>query len=396
MPSLAVTALAALLLVLAACSASPQAPSRAAAQRAAPAVAQAAPTAAVAPAAPATAAIPAAAATPGAGAAATADDDRAVAAFYQGKTIRIVVAYTAGGAFDVIARMLARVLPQYIPGRPNVIVENKPGAAGILATNTVYAAEPKDGTVIIMPGENLVLLQAVGAAGVEFDARKLNWLAGSSRSPYGCLVRLDSGITSILEVIGGKEAVLAATSPGTGLYDTGAILNGTLGTNFKLVPGYGGAADMRLAMDRKEVDGTCNNLESMLSLDRPKLEGDTAYARVLVMLGAETPDYPFLKGVPAAETLAKTDEARQLLRAVNGPSLMGRPFAMAPGVPPARVATLRQAFAAALADPQFLAEADHAGFKTSAVSGEEVTRIVDEIQSTPPALLARLKEILQY
>jgi tripartite-type tricarboxylate transporter receptor subunit TctC len=198
--------------------------------------------AAPAPAPPSSAGAPAAAAA----------DDRAVADFYQGKNLRLVVPYTAGGAFDVLARMLARVLPQYIPGRPNIVVENKTGAAGLLALNTVYAVEPKDGTVVVMPGENLVLLQAVGAPGVEFDARKMSWLASATRSPYACLVRLDTGVTSIQDVIDGKEVAIAGTSPGTALHDTAAIINGTLGTNFKLVPGYGGAADMRLALDKKE------------------------------------------------------------------------------------------------------------------------------------------------
>src|SRR3954453_8589989 len=323
-------------------------------------------------------------------------DDRAVADFYQGKNLRLVVPYTAGGAFDVLARMLARVLPQYVPGRPNVIVENKTGAAGLLAVNTVYAVEPKAGAVGVMPGENLVLLQAVGAAGVEFDARKMNWLARATRSPYACLVRLDTGVTSIQEVIDGKEVAIAGTSPGTALHDTAAIMNGTLGTHFKIVPGYGGAADMRVAMEKKEVDGNCNNLESLLSIDRPRIEGDEANARVLVIMGDRTPAFSFMKGLPAAETLAKTEEARLLLRTVNAPSLMGRPFATAPGVPPARVAALRQAFTAALADPQFLAEAERSGFRVDIVPGDEVARIVEEVQNTPPATLARVKEILKY
>src|SRR5207248_1831990 len=162
--------------------------------------------------------------------------------------------------------------------------------------------------------------------------------------------------------------------------DTAAILNGTLGTHFKIVPGYGGAADMRVALDKKEVDGTCNNLETLTSLDRPRIEGDEAIARVLVIMGDRTPDFPFMKGVPAAETLAKTDEARLLLRTVNAPSLMGRPFATAPGVPPARVAALRQAFMAALTDAQFLAEAERSGFRVDAVPGEDVARIVEEVE----------------
>jgi hypothetical protein len=113
-------------------------------------------------------------------------------------------------------------------------------------------------------------------------------------------------------------------------------------------------------------------------------------------MGDRTPDVSFMKGVPAAETLAKTDEARLLLRTVNAPSLMGRPFAVAPNVPPARVAALRQAFLAALTDPQFLAEAERSGFRVDAVTGEEVTRIVEEVLTTPAPTLARVKEILKY
>jgi tripartite-type tricarboxylate transporter receptor subunit TctC len=326
----------------------------------------------------------------------SASSERAVADFYRGKTVRIIVCCTAGGSYDVIARMVARHIRQYIPGTPNVVVENRPGAGGILSANTVYGSEAKDGTVIGLLSENMVLLDAVGTDGVQFQAERFNWLGSTNRSPYGCMVRTDLGISSIQQVIGGRQVAVAAPAPGNALHDTAAIMNGALGTSFQIVAGYGGGADTRLAMERGEADGICSNLESMLTIDRPRLQGDNPSARVLVMMGDKVPDYPFLAGVPAAQSLARTDEDKRLLEAVNAPSLMGRPFVMAPQVPGDRVEALRQALAEALADPKLRSEAEQAGFNLSPSSGDEIARIVRSVKSMPPETLATIKEVLHY
>jgi tripartite-type tricarboxylate transporter receptor subunit TctC len=141
-------------------------------------------------------------------------DEQAVANFYRGKTIRILVGFAPGGTFDLYARMVAKVLPKHIPGNPSVVVENKPGAGSILAANVLYNAEAKDGTVIATFNESLLLQQLIGAQGIEFDAGKFQWLGSAVNQPPGCTIRADLGISGI-EDLRAREVVLGAPGPGT-------------------------------------------------------------------------------------------------------------------------------------------------------------------------------------
>lgn len=322
-------------------------------------------------------------------------DERAVADFYRGKTIRIMLGLPPGSGADVTARMVARHLSRYVPGNPSVVVDNKPGAGGLLAGNLVYNVEPKDGTVIVGIIEGNVLQQALGAPGIEFDVTKFNWLGSLIRTHSACLARTDSGVNSIQEMISGKELIVASTGPGTTSYDTPTILKEALGANFKLVSGYEGGAKTNLAIETKEVDGYCVSLNAMLSTMTNLLGGEQPTTKIIVIMGSETPDHPLLKGVPAAETLAKTEDAKLLLRAVAAPGQMTRPFAFAPGVPSDRVEALRQAFAQVFVDPQFLEDGAKAKVDLSPSTGQEVTRIVQGIQNTPPAVIEKLKLVLK-
>jgi hypothetical protein len=152
---------------------------------------------------------------------------------------------------------------------------------------------------------------------------------------------------------------------------------------------------MRLALEGREVDGLCMTWDEMSTLDREKLEGSNPAQKVIVIMGEKTPDHPALKGVPAAETLAKTEEQKQLLKVVHAPAEMTKPFAVAPEVPADRVAALRRAFSDGLADREFLAEAERGGWSVSARPGEEVARLVQAVLSTPPATIEKLKDILK-
>ncbi|MBI4491526.1 MAG: hypothetical protein HY690_01890 [Chloroflexi bacterium] len=322
-------------------------------------------------------------------------ESKAVEEFYRGKTIRMLVSTAAGGTYDLTGRLVAKHLSQFIPGNPTVIVENKTGAGGILATNLVYNSEPKDGTVILLVSETVPLQQAIGTAGVQFDAGKFNWLGSFTKTSNACMVRTGLGVERIEDVIGGKEVVIGTTPPGVSIHDAPAAMNAALDTRFKLIPGYGGAAEIRQALDRKEVDGMCITVDSIAALDLERLQGDKPSARVLVTMGSRTSDLPFMKGVPAAEPLAKTEAARQLLRTVDAPAQMGRPLLVAPEVPKERVEALRKAVAQTAANPQFLAEADKAKFMFEFTPGETVGRIVQEVLNVSPATLAKLQEIMK-
>jgi len=390
-----VAALTAALLAAVACAPARATPSAAAPDKPAAAVA--------APAASATAAAspPAAASAPTAGPAAqaapggapAAAGDQAVADFYRGKTVRIVVGFAPGGGTDTTARILGRHLGRHIPGNPTVIVENRPGAGGLQATSAIYRSEPKDGTVIGAILENVPLLQVLGDPGVQFDAGRLSWLGSAAREETVCFVRADLGVGSLDDVIAGKEVVIAAGGQGTPGKNAPLILNATLGTHFKVVGGYQSGGEMTLAVERKEVDGWCPGMNTAQSTALAQML-DNGDARVLIFLGDRTPEQRWLEGVPAAEAIARTDEAKTLLRAVNAPNLMSKPYVAAPEVPAARAQALRKAIADAFADPQLQADAQKSNLPLAPSTGEEVTERVRSVLDTPPDLREKLKSIL--
>lgn len=219
-------------------------------------------------------------------------DQKAVADFYTGKTVRIVVGFAPGAAFDLFSRLLAKQIGRYLPGNPTIIVENRPGAASVLAANTIYNVEPKDGTVIGHIESNLALLQAIGADGLQLDVTKFNWLGAASKTPSTCAIRTDLGINELPELIGGREIVVGTTGPGTNTYNPPASMNAALGTRFKLISGYSGLANVVLAFQGKEVDGFCGSLNFM---ERQASLFESNEAKVIAIMGATTPVHPLLK-----------------------------------------------------------------------------------------------------
>ncbi|MBI4492196.1 MAG: hypothetical protein HY690_05325 [Chloroflexi bacterium] len=381
-------------------------------QAVAPTPAPAKPAPTTAPAKPAPTAAPAKAAAPTAKPAATAApaakptekpaakaaefDEKAVADFYKGKTVRIIAGVAPGGSTDTNARMLQKVLSKYIPGNPSIVVENRPGAAYKLAANTVYNSEPKDGTVIAGIETRLALQQAIEAPGVQYDAGKFQWLASTYGTFAACAARADAGINSIQEIVqGGKELTVGSWGKGSVSYDPPAIMNAALGTRFKIITGYDGGAPQRLAVKNGELQGFCTSFETMTSVAREMVEGPNPLTRIIVVATSETPDHPLLKGVPATEKLARTEEAKALLRAVALPDALTLAYAVAPEVPVDRVQALRRAYDKAYTDPEYIAAAQKAQQAITPRTGEEVTRLVREMLGLPQATLAKLKAAIE-
>jgi len=322
-------------------------------------------------------------------------DEKAVAGFYRGKTIRIIVGAAPGGTYDIYSRLLARHMPRYIPGNPTIVVQNRPGAGQLIAANSVYNLEPKDGTVIASFAEGLILQQAMGAPGIQFDAAKYQWIGSAIATAHACVARTDSAVASFRDVVDGKPLTLGTMAPGGGTYDMPAIMNAALGTQMKLVTGYRGVAEMVLATEGKEVDGYCASWLAILTTGRHLQLLNGGVTRFMIIMGDKTPEHPLLRGVPAAETLAKTDEARQLLRAIHASSQITNPYVVHPEVPRDRVEALRKAFWATYTDPEFLADAKKTGgIEFTPSNGERVTQVVQAILSTPPAVLTKMKKIL--
>jgi len=322
-------------------------------------------------------------------------DETAVANFYRGKVIRIVIGSGPGGTFDIYSRLISRHMPRYIPGNPNIVVESKVGAGGLIAANAVYNTEPKDGTVIASFGETLVLRQALGVPGILFDSAKYQWIGSPMSNAMACVARTDTGIASFRDLMEGKPLTLGTMAPGSGNYDTPAIINAALGTQMRLVRGYRGIAEVVLATEAKEVGGYCAGWRAMLTTGRHLALLEGGITRFVVIMGDRTPNHPLLKGVPAAETLAKTDEARQLLRTMHAPTEITNPYVAHPDVPKVRLEALRKAFWATFIDPEFLADAKKTGgIEFTPSTGEQVTKVVQAILSTPSTVLAKMKQIL--
>lgn len=321
-------------------------------------------------------------------------DDKAVADFYRGKTIKIVIGSGPGGTYDTYSRFISKHMPRYVPGNPAFLVQPRAGAGGLIAANSVYNAEPKDGTVIASFSETLVLRQAMGGAGLQFDSAKYQWIGSAINTAIACVARTDSPVGSFQDVMDGKPFTVGTMAPGSPIYDTPAVINALFGGQMKLVRGYEGVAAIVNATEAKEVDGYCASWLAILTTGRHLQLINAGSLRFILIMGDKTPEHPLLKGVPAAETIAKSDEARQLLRALHAPSQITNPYVVHPDVPKERVAALRRAFGATFTDPEFLADAMKSKIEFTPSSGEHVTEVVRAILNTPAAVLAKMKKIL--
>jgi tripartite-type tricarboxylate transporter receptor subunit TctC len=317
-------------------------------------------------------------------------DTKAIEDFYKGKTVRIIVGYAAGGGFDTYARLVARHMGKYIPGTPNIIVENQEGAGSLIAANQVYNQGAKDGTVIAHYHGNLVVQQALGNPAVQFDAAKYQWLGAPTPDTSACAVTRESGFAS-LEQARTRELVLGGEAPGSSTSDIANVLKAALGLNIKLVPGYQGTSKIRLAAEQGEVHGGCWGWSSL----KPTWQDAIEKNQVVILAQGGREPHPDLKDVPLMSSLAQTEEQKQLISAgITIPAEIARGFAVPPGVPAERVQVLRDAFMSALKDKDLLAEAEKSKVEINAISAETHSKNVQEMLSLPQDVKAKLKTVL--
>ena len=318
---------------------------------------------------------------------ATADDD---SDFYRGKTIRILI-NAAGGGFDAYARMLGRHLGRHIPGSPAVSVDSMSGAGGLVAANYLYKAAKPDGLTIAHFSGDLLFGQVLGRPGIEFDARKFEYLGMGSSEHIACAFSRVSGITSLDRWMSAVAPVkMGGVAPGANSDNATRILKGALGLPIQLVSGYKGTAAIRLAVEAGEVAGTCFNWVSMRTSWQHSLET----GEVIVVLQLASRPLPDLPAVPLVTELARTDDARRLVATTIRASALARPYVLPPATPKDRVQLLRRAFLATLRDPEFLAEAKKARLEVDPTPGEEVGRLVGDLFTLDPPTVARLRGIL--
>ncbi|MBI2189456.1 MAG: hypothetical protein HYU37_20355 [Acidobacteria bacterium] len=312
--------------------------------------------------------------------------------FYRGKTVSIIVGSGAGGGFDTTARLVARHIGRHIPGNPTVIVVNMPGGGGLVAANHVYSAAPKDGTVIGLFHEAQVMNQLTGGEGVAFDLRHFNWLGSSYDDPNVCIVRSDAPAPAFKEMIGrGMPIAVGGTGPGSNTYDAPRVLAAATGANLKAVSGYPTTNDVRIGVERGEIHGMCLGWESVKSASGEWLAD--GYAKVFVQNG--TTRHPDLSDVPLAMEFAKDETSRTLLRLVDAPGAMAKPFTLPPGVDSARVEIMRQALAATYRDAAFLDEARTMKLQFQPKDAAQIQEILNDVLATPPDVAAKYREIIQ-
>jgi len=323
--------------------------------------------------------------------AASASREAAGQEFYKDKTIRIIVGFAAGGGFDTYARIIARHMGRHIPGNPTIIVENMGGAGSLLAANHLYRAKP-DGLTIGNFIGTLILQQIYGSKGIEFDARKFDWLGVPVQDSTACALTKASGVTNLEQWLAAKEPVkIGGEAPGANDSDVPRSLKVGLGLPIQLIEGYKGTSQIRLAAEAGEIAGGCWTWESIKVTWRKGLES----GNVNVVLQVNAKRHPDLPHVPNAIEHAKTDEGRMLLEAaVHNPGAVLRAYALPPGIPKDRVELLRKGFAAVMKDPGLLAETNKAGLAINPLSGAEVEKIVASFFKLQAAQISRLKEVL--
>jgi tripartite-type tricarboxylate transporter receptor subunit TctC len=315
-----------------------------------------------------------------------------VADFYRGKTIRFVVGFSPGGGFDTYARAISRYFGNYVPGNPTVVVENMPGAGSMLSANNLANALPKDGTVVAHFIGGIILQQYLGNPGAQFDASKLQYLGAPTPDSGVCVVRKDAGVSNLAELRNRAEPLIfAGTAAGSNTDDIPNVLRQAFGLNLKLVSGYAGTAEMRLAIDRGEAQAGCWGWES---LSVTYADGLSAGSVVPI---AQAGDQPLadLPSVPMFRDLATTDVQRQVAKfGIDAPAVFNRPFVVAGEVPPDRVAALRQAFADTLKDPAFIEDAQKAKLAIAPISGERIAELVQELFSMPADVKTTLQSVM--
>jgi tripartite-type tricarboxylate transporter receptor subunit TctC len=314
----------------------------------------------------------------------------AVSDFYQGRTVTMIVTTSAGGGYDTLGRAIARHIGKHLPGNPTVVVRNMPGAGGLTATNYLYSGAEQDGSVIGLVQNNPPLEPLFGAKGARFDPTRFNWLGTPSVETAMVLVWHTVPVHSV-DDLRRRETAMGASGANSTPAFFGRLLNATLGTKMKIIPGYPGQNDAFLAMERGELDGYPSVFYSALSSTRPSWLMEKK-ARAVVQYGPEK--LKELGDVPFAPDLVTDPDDKLMLQVAFTPMSLGRPLLMPPGVPADRLAAMRKALAATFADPDFIADGARIGLGLNAPrGGDELLQVIERAYRSPPAVIERLRKL---
>jgi tripartite-type tricarboxylate transporter receptor subunit TctC len=322
-------------------------------------------------------------------------NEKAVADFYHGKTLRIIVGFSAGGGYDQYSRLIARHLSKYIPGNPAIIVDNMAGAGSIIAANHTFNAAPKDGTIIGNISGPIILEQLFSNPAVQFDMAKFRYLAVPVSETYVMVVTRKPGVTKFDEMLGPKgKQVTVGGIPGSTVEHAPVLARDILGANVKLVLGYKGTADVRLAIDSGEVEGFFNSWTSLkiTSFDKVK-NGEWL---MLAQLSEKPIKDLIIPNVPTIPMIAKSNEQNLLLKyGTSTPNDFGKAYVLPPGTPADRAAALESAFTRVFADRELMIDAEKGKLEIDPMIGEDIHKLVVEFLGMTPELRGKLQNALK-
>ncbi len=321
--------------------------------------------------------------------------DSAMALAFKDKTLRFVVGFAAGGGYDTYSRAIARHISKHIPGNPTTLVENMDGAGSLIAAHYMYRNADPDGLTIGVWNSAMVLRQALGDEAVKIDSRRFGWIGAPSVGLPTCAIMGFSNMKTLDDVLNSKKRIkMGATRAGSSTDDVPKILNLVLKTNFDVISGFKGTSRIRIAMQKREIDGACWGWESMRTTARAMLDedGEDKFVPFLTHGQAEDPE---VRNLPKLVDLVRTkagEKGAAMMNAYLQQYDFQRPLTVAPHTPKNTLATLRRAFKATLEDPQFQAEAKNSKLIITYVPGEQVDKLVDQVLATP----AEAKNSLQF
>ena len=307
--------------------------------------------------------------------------------FYKGKTVTILVGFSPGGGFDINARVLARHISRHIPGNPNVVVQNMPGAGSLTAVHYMDLTAPKDGTVIDDFNFGTIGDSRLNPEKTKVDFRKFNWIGSISQDLTVCYAWHALGVKTLADMKKLPRVHMGLTGLGTSSDTNQRILKNVFGVPLQQVAGYPGSAEQRIAIERGELDGDCG---AWSSIPVEWIEGHKIVP--VIKSGAIfAPDMP--RDVPYSVDIAPNEHDRQVIKLMLASAQVGRPFIASQAVPAERIRILRDAFNATVKDPQFIAEAEKLRLPISPETGEEALKIVEEIYATPDDIVQAAKKV---
>jgi tripartite-type tricarboxylate transporter receptor subunit TctC len=314
-----------------------------------------------------------------------------VADFYKGKKVDLYIGYSAGGGYDTYARLLGSHIGKHIPGNPDVVPRNQPGAGSLTLANALYNQLPKDGTAFGIIGRGMVMEPLFGNKLAKFDPTKFSWIGSANNEVSVCVVWHTVPIKSIQDFLN-TPLTVGGTGPGADTDVFPKVLNNVLGAHLKLITGYPGGNDISLAMERGEVQGRCGwSWSSVKSTRAQWLE----QKKIQVVLQISTDKHPDLPNVPLVMDLAKSDKDKKILELIFARQAMGRPFVAPPGIPDARAKALQTAFMATMKDPKFKADAKKIDLEVEPISGDRIEKIVKSMYSAPKDIVEAAKQAIE-